>query len=101
VGNYPSATKHALRAILKATDVCAQNPEQTARLMVDRRYTDNYEVALQVMKELPYSTWRHYDAEDSVRFFALRMREAGLIKSTPQQVISQEHSLALFQRAEA
>jgi NitT/TauT family transport system substrate-binding protein len=96
VGNYPSATKHALRAILKATDVCAQNPEQTARLMVDRRYTDNYEVALQVMKELPYSTWRHYDAEDSVRFFALRMREAGLIKSTPQQVISQGTAWRFF-----
>ena len=37
---------------------------------------------------MPYGQWREYDAEDAVRFFALRMREAGLIKSTPQQIIA-------------
>ena len=41
------------------------------------------------MREIPYSQWREYDAEDTVRFFALRMREAGLIKSTPQQIMAQ------------
>ena len=29
------------------------------------------------------------DAEDSFRFFALRLREAGMIKSTPQKLIAQ------------
>jgi NitT/TauT family transport system substrate-binding protein len=33
--------------------------------------------------------WRVYDPEDSVRFYALRLREAGMIKSTPQRLIAQ------------
>jgi NitT/TauT family transport system substrate-binding protein len=89
VRQHPIATKRALRALLKATDVCAREPESTARRMVDRGWTDNYDLALQVVKELPYGQWRAYDAEDTVRFFALRMREAGMIKSSPQQLIAQ------------
>lgn len=88
VRQHPSATKRALRALLKATDVCALEPETTARLMVERGYTDRYDLALEVLKEIPYGQWRQYDAEDTVRFFALRLHEAGLIKSTPQQIIA-------------
>ena len=89
VRHHPAATKRALRAILKATDVCALEPEMAARLMVERGYTDRYDLALEVIKEIPYGQWREYDAEDTVRFFALRLHEAGLIKSTPQQIIAQ------------
>jgi len=88
VRQHPAATKRALRAILKATDVCAREPETTARLMVERGYTASYDLALTVVKEMPYGQWREYDAEDAVRFFALRTREAGLIKATPQQIIA-------------
>jgi NitT/TauT family transport system substrate-binding protein len=86
---HPSATKRAIRAILKAIDVCALEPDQTARLMVDRGYTDSYDLALKVVQEMPFGTWRQHDAEDAVRFFALRLHEAGLIKSTPQKIIAQ------------
>jgi NitT/TauT family transport system substrate-binding protein len=89
VRHHPAATKHALRAILKANEVCALEPETTARRMVERGYTDSYDLALAVVKEIPYGQWREYDAEDTVRFFALRLREAGIIKSTPQQIIAQ------------
>jgi NitT/TauT family transport system substrate-binding protein len=89
VRHHPAATKRALRAILKANEVCAWEPETTARRMVDRGYTDRYALALTVIKEMPYGQWREYDAEDTVRFFALRLREAGIIKSTPQQIIAQ------------
>ncbi len=88
VRKHPNATKRAIRAILKATDVCALEPEMTARLMVERGYTGRYDLALEVIKEMPYGQWREYDAEDTVRFFALRLHEAGLIKSTPQQIIA-------------
>jgi NitT/TauT family transport system substrate-binding protein len=88
VRHHPAATKRALRAILKATDVCALEPETTAQLMVDRGYTTSYDLALEVVKEIPYGQWREHDAEDTVRFFALRLHEAGLIKSTPQQIIA-------------
>ena len=41
------------------------------------------------MPELPYGKWREYDPEDSVRFYALWMREGGMIKSSPQKIIAQ------------
>jgi NitT/TauT family transport system substrate-binding protein len=87
VRTHPSATKRALRAFLKANEVCALEPETTARRMVERGWTDRYDLALEVVKEIPYGQWREYDAEDTVRFFALRLREAGIIKATPQQII--------------
>jgi NitT/TauT family transport system substrate-binding protein len=86
---YPVATKRALRAILKATDICALEPERTAGLLVDKGYTKNYSYALQAMQELPYAKWREYEPEDTVRFYALRLQEAGMIKSTPQKLIAQ------------
>jgi NitT/TauT family transport system substrate-binding protein len=86
---YPVATKRALRAILKATDICALEPERTAGWLVDKGYTKNYNYALQAMQELPYAKWREYEPEDTVRFYALRLQEAGMIKSTPQKIIGQ------------
>jgi NitT/TauT family transport system substrate-binding protein len=86
---YPVATKRALRAILKATDVCALEPDRAAQLLVDEGYTPNYSYALQTMQELPYGKWREYDAEDTVRFYALLLHEAGMIKSSPQKLLAQ------------
>jgi NitT/TauT family transport system substrate-binding protein len=36
-----------------------------------------------------YAKWREFDPEDAVRFYALRMREGGLIQSSPQKLIAQ------------
>jgi NitT/TauT family transport system substrate-binding protein len=88
VQNYPNATKRAVRAILKATDLCASEPERVARLLVDRHYVDRYDYAIETLSELPYNVWRDYDPEDTMRFYALRLRELGMIKSSPQKVIS-------------
>jgi NitT/TauT family transport system substrate-binding protein len=41
------------------------------------------------MKDVPYARWRDYDAEDSLRFYALRLREAGMIRSSPQKIIAE------------
>jgi NitT/TauT family transport system substrate-binding protein len=57
--------------------------------MVDHGYTERYDYALQTLKEIPYSRWRDYDPEDALRFYALRLREAGMIKSSPQKIIAQ------------
>ena len=89
VRKNPVATKRALRAILKSADICSANPAAAARALVDKGYTTRYEYALQVMKELPYNKWREYDPEDTVRFYALRLHEAGMIKATPQKIIAQ------------
>jgi NitT/TauT family transport system substrate-binding protein len=89
VRKHPVATKRALRAILKAADVCAREPERAARLIVERGLTKNYDYALQMMKEMPYGKWREYDPEDTMRFYSLRLNEIGQIKSSPQKIIAQ------------
>ena len=89
VQKHPVATKRALRAILKAIDVCAREPERTARLLVDKGVTQRYEYALQTMKELPYNKWREYDPEDTLRFYALRLHDAGRVKHSPDEIIAQ------------
>ena len=88
VRKYPVATKRVLRAILKATDFCASDPAAVARRLVDGGFTGNYDYALQTLKEVWYNKWREYDAEDSIRFYALRLREASMIKSTPGKIIA-------------
>jgi NitT/TauT family transport system substrate-binding protein len=77
-----------LRAILKANEICAAEPERAAQQLVDRGFTERYDYALQTLDELPYATWREFDPEDSLRFFALRLHEVGMIKSTPQEIIA-------------
>jgi NitT/TauT family transport system substrate-binding protein len=89
IQKHPVATKRALRALLKAADLCAQDPERAARALVDRKSTSRYDLALQVVKEIPYNRWREYDPEDTVRFYTLRLHEAGMIKSSPQKIIAQ------------
>jgi NitT/TauT family transport system substrate-binding protein len=78
-----------LRAILKATDVCEAAPERAARQLVDAGFTGNYEIALQVLKDLPYNVWRELDPEDSMRFYALWMHEFGQLKLTPNKIIAE------------
>jgi NitT/TauT family transport system substrate-binding protein len=89
VREHPVATKRVLRAILKAADLCATDPARAARLLVDGGFTPRYDYALQTLNDNPYDKWREYDAEDTVRFYALRLREVGFIKSTPQKIISE------------
>jgi NitT/TauT family transport system substrate-binding protein len=88
VQNCPVATKRVVRAILKATDLCATEPMRVARQIVDGGFTPRYDYAAQSLSELPYDKWREYDAEDTVRFYALRMHEVGFIKSSPQKIIA-------------
>jgi NitT/TauT family transport system substrate-binding protein len=89
VRTHPVATKRALRALLKATDLCALEPDRVARFMVDKGYVERYDHTLEMLKDLSYNQWRQYDPEDTVRFYALRLHEVGMIKSTPQKLIAQ------------
>jgi NitT/TauT family transport system substrate-binding protein len=88
VQKHPIATKRVLRAIFKADQLCALEPERVARSIVDRGFTKRYDQVLQTLKDVPYGKARQYDPEDMVRFYALRLREAGVIKSTPQRIIA-------------
>jgi NitT/TauT family transport system substrate-binding protein len=88
VRKHPVATKRALRAILKATDFCISDPVSAARRVVDSGFTTQYDYTLQTLKEVPYNKWREYDPEDTIRFWSLRLREAGMIKSSPNKIIT-------------
>jgi len=88
VRKHPAATRRAVRAIMKANAICTQEPARVARMLVEKGYTTQYDYALQALRELPYSRWRDYDPADTVRFYALRLREAGMIKSTPQRILA-------------
>jgi len=74
---------------LKAASVCELEPERAAQFIVDKGFTQRYDYALQVMTDLPYGQWREYSAEDTMRFYALRLHEVGMIKTTPQKLIAQ------------
>jgi NitT/TauT family transport system substrate-binding protein len=62
-----------------------------ARLLVEQRYTKRYDYTLQALREIRYDVWRDYDPEDTLRFYALRLHEAGVIQSSPNQLIA-EHT---------
>jgi NitT/TauT family transport system substrate-binding protein len=89
VGKYPMATKRVLRAILKGADFCATDPSWSAGQLVDRGFVRSYEIARQTLRDIRYDVWRDFDPEDSLRFYALRMQETGMIKSSPQQIIAE------------
>jgi NitT/TauT family transport system substrate-binding protein len=89
VHRHPVATKRALRAILKGADLCAAEPERAARVAAAHNPRARFEDVLQMVKELRYGTWRDFSAEDTARFFALRLREIGMIRSSPTKLLAQ------------
>jgi NitT/TauT family transport system substrate-binding protein len=89
VRRYPIATKRVTRAILKATDLCVAAPARVARMLVDGGFTPHYDYALQALTEVPYDRWREYDPEDTLRFYALRLYEAGMVHSSPTKIITE------------
>ena len=56
---------------------------------MNKGYTKNHDLALQAISAIGYSKWRDYDPEDTVRYYALRMKEGGMIKSNPQKILAQ------------
>ena len=62
---------------------------QCGRAVIEKGLATKYEYALQTMRDVTYGKWRQYDPEDTVRFYALRLHEAGMIKSNPHKIIGQ------------
>ncbi len=89
VARHPVATKRALRAILKGDEVCALDPARAARAYRHRGFDVPEPLVLQALKEVPFGRWRAYDPADTLRFYALRLHEAGMIKASPQKILAQ------------
>jgi NitT/TauT family transport system substrate-binding protein len=88
VRKNPVATKRVVRAMLRATDLCVSEPALVAQRMVDKGFTNRRDDAVQTLADVPYNRWRDYDPEDTIRFYALRLREAGMVKSSPAKIIA-------------
>ena len=52
-------------------------------------YVEHYEYALETIKLIPYDLWHEYNAEDTMRFFALRLYDAGFLKNSPNALIAE------------
>jgi NitT/TauT family transport system substrate-binding protein len=84
------ASMAAFVGLKPATDITwidSSDPE-ALRLFAEG-YAERYDYILQALQEIPYNQWREYDPEDTVRFHALRLHEAGMIKTSPQKIITQ------------
>lgn len=84
----PVASKRALRAILKANRLCSEQPQVAAEWLVEAGQSPTVDYALRTLNDLPYDTWDIFYPEDTMRFYALRMRAAGLVDATPRQIIA-------------
>jgi NitT/TauT family transport system substrate-binding protein len=87
IANYPAATKRVVRAYIKAAEHCARRPEDVADFLVARGYISNRDYAGQMMRALPYDVWDRFDPDDTLRFYALQLHDAGVISSTPEEII--------------
>jgi len=92
----PVATKRVTRAIMRAADATVKDLPRAAHEGATRHFQPllQHPTALsdeQVLNEtiatISYD-WRELDPEETLRFFALRLGDVKLIKSTPQQIIN-------------
>jgi NitT/TauT family transport system substrate-binding protein len=100
---YPIATKRVTRAVLRAADLVAKDRASAAREFVARGFfsttpaaTDEA-IVTEVIKDLSYD-WRGFDPEETLRFFALRLADTKLIRSTSQQIIAQGSDFAYMRQ---
>ena len=89
VREHPVATKRFLRAVFKAAEFCKADPQEAARRLVDGGFTPKYDYALQTIREQPYEIWHEYDSEDSMRFYGLRLHEAGMLRTSPNALLAE------------
>jgi len=89
VQRNPVATKRALRAILKGSEICASNPDRAVKAFLEQGFATSKEYVGQAVREVPFGRWRDFNPEDTLRFYALRLREAGMVKKLPQQLIAE------------
>jgi hypothetical protein len=63
---------------------------EVPRYPLSRRYQGSarYDDAVQTLADVPYNCWRDYDPEDTIRFYALRLREAEMLKSSSAKIIA-------------
>jgi hypothetical protein len=70
-------------------DLCVSAPASVAPALINSGFAKpRPEYVLQALRDTPFDRWRDNDAEDTLRLHALRMRDRGFVKSTPQKIVS-------------
>lgn len=93
----PNAARRATRAVLRAIDYGAKDRERAVAVAVEKKITQNPKILLEAIKDLPYD-WREYDPTETLRFYALRLADAKLVKKTPAQIIADGTDFAFFRQ---
>lgn len=98
----PAATKRVTRAFLRASDMVAADRKAAVNKAVEKGFykanaSITAEILLETISMLSYD-WRDFDPEETLRFFALRLRDAKQIKMSPQQIIDEGSDLAYFRQ---
>ena len=82
--------------LLAGSLLCAQEPARVAQNISNRGLIGRYDYDRQALSELPYYKWREYNAEDTIRFYALRLHELGMIKRDPKRILAEGTDFRLF-----
>ena len=86
---------------LKATDICAAEPERAAQQLVDGGFTERYDYALQTLTKCRTAG----GASTTPRIRCASMRcgctRSGMIKSSPNQLIAEGTDWRFLERAQA
>ena len=93
----PWATKRATRAILRGIDIASRDRKAAVDIAVRKGFTPDAKLMLAAVQPLTYP-WREYDPVESLRYFALKLADAKLLKKTPTQVIAEGTDLAFFRQ---
>ena len=64
---------------------------------VRKGFTQDGKLLLEAIQDMPYP-WRDYDRADSLRYFALQLADAKLLKKTPSQITADGTDLAFFRQ---
>lgn len=93
----PNATKRVTRAILKATDRAAKDKARAAHDAAATGIGFEEAIVAETTRMSTYN-WRDIDPAEALRFFGLRLKDAKLIKGTPQQLIDMGTDLAYMRQ---
>jgi NitT/TauT family transport system substrate-binding protein len=98
--NNPVALKRATRAILRGIDAAKKDLRAAAKLAVQKNvFGTNPQATEAFIYEVVMDEsfdWREYEPEETVRFFALRLADAKLVKKSPQQIIAEGMDVSWF-----
>ena len=87
VKENPLATLRALRALLKGAESIAEDPGRAASLLGNLDRSIVVDDAHRELQHLPYDLWRTFSPEESLRFYALRLKEAGETSMDPNKLV--------------